>query len=49
MDIGTGIAIAGVWMFAGMMGISRNVSNFGLLLALGIASIVTLVILTVVV
>ncbi len=49
MDIGTGIAIAGVWIFAGMMGISKSVSNLGLLFALGCAIIVTTVLLTVVV
>lgn len=29
MDLGTGIAIAGAWLFAGMMGMSNTVSSLG--------------------
>lgn len=47
MEIGTGIAIAGVWIFAGMMGISNTVSSFGLFLGIGCAAVVTLVLLVV--
>ena len=40
MDLGTGIAIAGVWIFAGMLGLSKTVTGqgllFGMLLAVGI-------------
>lgn len=41
MDIGTGIAIAGVWVFAGLMGISDTVSGGGLVFAILIAATVT--------
>ena len=41
MDIGTGVAIAGVWIFAGMTGMSRTVSSDGFLLAIVVAVIVT--------
>lgn len=30
MTIGTGIAIAGVWVFAGVVGASKSVSGFGM-------------------
>jgi hypothetical protein len=43
MDIGTGIAIAGVWIFAGLMGASKTVTSTGLILALVIAGVVTAV------
>lgn len=41
MDIGTGIAIAGVWIFAGLMGLSKNVTGIGLIVALICAGVVT--------
>lgn len=41
MSIGTGIAIAGVWMFVGACALSRTVSGFGFILALTIAIGVT--------
>lgn len=33
MDIGTGIAVAGVWIFVGAAWLSKEVSGFGMLLA----------------
>lgn len=48
MDIGTGIAIAGAWIFAGMLGVSNTITSVGLYVGIGCASIVTLVILLVV-
>lgn len=44
MTIGAGIAIAGVWVFAGMMAISKTVTGWGLLMAMACAIIVTAVI-----
>lgn len=41
MDIGSGIAIAGVWIFAGIMGHSDSVTAPGLLMAIAIAAAVT--------
>lgn len=41
MDIGTGIAIAGAWVFAGMMGISPSVSSTGMLIGMVCAIAVT--------
>ncbi len=41
MDIGTGMAIAGAWVFAGMMGISNTTSNLGILIAIACAIGVT--------
>ena len=41
MDIGTGIAIAGAWIFAGMLGISQTVTNLGLFMAIACAIGVT--------
>lgn len=43
MDIGSGIAIAGVWVFAGMMGVSKYVSAFGLWLGIIAATVITIV------
>jgi len=34
MDIGTGIAIAGAWLFAGMVSISASTSNLGMWLGI---------------
>lgn len=34
MDIGTGIALAGVWLMVGAFGSSKNVSSFGMWLAI---------------
>ena len=45
MTIGTGIAIAGIWIFAGLSFSSSRVSGFGSLLALSAAIIITLIIL----
>lgn len=41
MTIGTGIAIAGVWLFVGACALSRSVSSFGLLVSILIAIGVT--------
>jgi len=41
MDIGTGMAIAGAWIFAGMMGMSNTVSSLGMLIAIACAIGVT--------
>lgn len=41
MDIGTGIAIAGAWLFAGMLGISPNVSSFGMWIGIIISATIT--------
>ena len=43
MSIGAGIAIAGVWIFAGMLGISKTVSGVGLWVGIIAAVIVTTV------
>ena len=45
MGIGEGIAIAGVWLFAGACAISKTVTGVGLVLAIIVAGIVTAVIL----
>jgi len=42
MDIGTGLAIAGVWIFAGALGVSSTVNSSGLLLGIAIAIVVTI-------
>lgn len=44
MDIGTGIAIAGVWVFAGMIGASKSVTGYGALLTIVVAGLVTVLI-----
>lgn len=41
MSIGTGIAIAGVWVFAAVFGASPSVTGGGALLAIVVAAIVT--------
>jgi len=41
MDIGTGIAIAGVWLMVGMFGLSKTITGGGILLAVVVASVVT--------
>ncbi len=41
MEIGTGIAIAGVWIYAGMIGSSDETTNQGMWLTTGIAVITT--------
>lgn len=43
MDIGTGIAIAGVWIFAGMLGVSQRITGAGLLFGILCAIFVTVV------
>lgn len=43
MDIGAGIAIAGVWVFAGMMGMSSTVSADGLWFGIIAATVITFV------
>lgn len=42
MEIGTGIAVAGVWLFAAAALMSKNTSSTGALLAMVIAIGVTL-------
>lgn len=42
MDIGTGIAIAGVWLFAGAAFFSKGVSATGMWLALFVAIGITI-------
>jgi len=44
MTLGSGIAIAGVWIFAGLMGLSKTVTGLGLFLSMTLASLVTLTI-----
>ncbi len=41
MDIGTGLAIAGVWIFAGAVAVSRSVSGKGFFLGIVVAIGVT--------
>ena len=41
MDIGTGIAIAGVWIFAGIFGASKVVTSIGVYIGIAIAIAVT--------
>ena len=41
MDIGTGIAIAGVWVFVGLTSLSSTVSGIGWLISIAIAIITT--------
>jgi hypothetical protein len=41
MDIGTGIAIAGAWVFAGMLGLSSTTSSLALLIGIVCAATVT--------
>ena len=41
MTIGTGIAIAGVWIFVGMVWMSNSVTSLGYLVALFAALCVT--------
>ena len=41
MDIGTGIAIAGVWVFAGMLGSSKVVTSIGAYIGIIVAIGVT--------
>jgi hypothetical protein len=41
MTIGTGIAIAGVWIFVGMLGISKTVTSYGLILGILVAGFIT--------
>ena len=43
MDIGTGIAIAGVWVFAGMLWTSKQVTGVGALFGIVCAIFVTVV------
>ena len=43
MEIGNGIAIAGLWIFVGMLGLSKTVSGMGMWIGLIIAIIMTLV------
>lgn len=42
MSIGTGIAIAGAWIFAGMLGMSKTVSGAGLWIGIICAVITTI-------
>ena len=41
MDIGTGIAIAGVWVFVGLASLSPTVSGNGWFLSIVIAAVTT--------
>lgn len=41
MEIGTGIAIAGVWLFVGMLGLSKQVTGFGLVVGIFVAAWIT--------
>jgi len=41
MDIGTGIAIAGVWMFAGIFSASKTTTSFGFFTSVIIACVMT--------
>lgn len=43
MNIGNGIAISGLWIFSGLVGSSKYVSGFGMLLAIFLAVVFTLV------
>lgn len=47
MDIGTGIAIAGAWIFAGILGASNTVTSFGMWAGIIIAGCLTIVLLLV--
>jgi len=42
MDIGTGVAIAGVWCFAGLLGVSESVSGLGFMIGIVVAIGVTI-------
>ena len=42
MDIGTGIAIAGVWLFAAIIGSSPNVTSIGTYISIAIAIGITI-------
>ena len=39
MTTGAGIAVSGVWIFAGLVGSSENTSSIGLIFAVIVASI----------
>ena len=41
MSMGTGIAIAGAWIFAGMLGLSKTTTGVGLLIGIICAGVVT--------
>lgn len=41
MSIGAGIAIAGAWIFAGMLGLSNTMTGYGVLIGMLCAAIVT--------
>lgn len=41
MEIGNGIAIAGVWIFVGMVGISKTTTSFGLYVGMFVGMLVT--------
>ena len=43
MDVGTGIALAGVWLFVGMTGLSNTITTLGFVLSLVCAIGVTFV------
>ena len=43
MTIGTGIAIAGVWLFVGAAALSKTTTGMGLMVAVVIGFIVTLI------
>ena len=41
MELGTGIAIAGVWVFSGLLCLSKTTTSFGVYLAIIVAAAVT--------
>ena len=41
MDIGSGIAVAGVWVMVGMLGLSKTVTGIGYIVGVIAASLVT--------
>lgn len=43
MDIGTGIAIMGVWLFASANALSKNITGNGMIVGIVIAIIFTIV------
>jgi hypothetical protein len=45
MDIGSGIAIAGVWIGAAIFGGSDSVTNVGALYGVAIATVITVIVL----
>lgn len=42
MDIGTGIAIAGIWGCVGLLGLSKSITSFGFMLGMLVATALTI-------